>query len=295
MAAPPMHRIEITVPAEALEAFENALAPFVCGLSSHTDADARRWRLSGYCAAPPDRGALRARLRRAADASGLRAPQFRLEPLPETDWAAENLKSFPPVRAGRYFIHGGHHSGPAPAGAIPVRIDAGAAFGTGSHGSTAGCLEALGRLLARRTPRRTLDLGCGAGVLAVAAAKTAKRPVLAADIDPAAVRVARANARLNGVRNLVRCVRETGAGPAVRVHAPFDVICANILSGPLIKMAAGLAGAAAPGGAAVLSGLLAREAGAAEAAYRRAGLRPARRITRDGWTTLVMRAPYGAS
>ncbi|MHC8508463.1 MAG: 50S ribosomal protein L11 methyltransferase [Rhodospirillales bacterium] len=294
---PPLHRLEITVPAAALEAFEDALAPFVSALSAEADADARQWRLSGYCAALPDHTALRARLYETASVLGLPIPEPRLDALPETDWVTDNLRSFPPVRAGRYFIHGGHHAAPAPAGAIAVRIDAGAAFGTGSHGSTAGCLEALGYILARRrpprAPRRILDLGCGAGVLAIAAAKTAKRPVLAADIDPTAVRVARENARLNGVHTLVRCVHENGVGPAVRARAPFDLICANILSGPLMKMAADIAGVTAPRGSVVLSGLLTREAPAVETRCRQAGLRRVRRITREGWTTLVMEKAAG--
>jgi ribosomal protein L11 methyltransferase len=178
---------------------------------------------------------------------------------------------------------------------VRVEVEAAAAFGSGHHGTTRGCLLALDRTLkARRPPRRTrvLDLGTGSGVLAIAAAKALRAAVAASDIDRAAVRIARANAAHNGVRRWVVVVHGAGLR-APRLRGPFDLVLANILLGPLVALAAPIAARLAPGGRAIVSGLLPGQANAALAAYRRYGLALERRIVLAGWVTLLLaRAPH---
>ena len=215
---------------------------------------------------------------------------FTRAELPDEDWVTRSLTALAPVRAGGFVVHGSHDRGVARAGETAVEIDAARAFGTGHHGTTAGCLVALDRLLKRRRPRHVLDLGTGSGVLAIALARRARRPVLATDIDPLAVRIARDNARLNGVGTLVRAETATGlAHSAIRSNAPYDLIVANILAGPLRAMAPAIARHLAPGGSVVLSGLLERQRAAVVAAYRAQGLRLERTVRREGWATLTLR------
>src|SRR5205814_982299 len=169
------------------------------------------------------------------------------ERLPERDWLAENRRDFPPQRIGRFFIHGSHWHGRAAPSSIPIEIDAATAFGTGEHPSTRGCLLALDRLARRRRFRRPLDIGTGSGILAIAAAKRLRRPVVAGDIDPEAVRVARHHARRNGLASRARFLRTAGyRRRALRRHK-YDLILANILARPLALMARDLKRTLAPG------------------------------------------------
>ena len=216
-------------------------------------------------------------------------PDVAVAPLPDVDWVAESQKALPPIRAGRFYLYGSHVTAPPPAGAIAIRIEAGQAFGTGRHETTAGCLIALTELAKRRRYRRPLDLGCGSGVLAIAMAKLWPVPVLAVDNDRDAVRMTRANARDNAVAALVRSLRSEGYGrAAIARSGPFDLVTANILAEPLSAMAGGLAGHLAPGGTAVLAGLLDRQAGAVLARHRGHGLALVRRYRLGDWTTLVL-------
>ncbi|MHA1189822.1 MAG: 50S ribosomal protein L11 methyltransferase, partial [Alphaproteobacteria bacterium] len=170
------------------------------------------------------------------------------ETVPETDWVTESQKGLTPVIAGRFIVYGSHSRRHIPAGRIGIRIDAGQAFGTGHHGTTAGCLEMLDQLCRSRRFRNPLDLGTGSGVLAIALAKLLKVPVLATDIDPLAIRVARENAALNHVGPLVRPLTAPGLHhAAVRQRAPFDLIVANILAEPLMALAPQVARMLAPG------------------------------------------------
>jgi ribosomal protein L11 methyltransferase len=172
---------------------------------------------------------------------------------------------------------------------VPIRLDAGQAFGSGEHDSTRGCLLALDRLAGRRRLKRVLDLGCGAGILAIAAAKCWPARILAADNDPIAIAVARGNAERNGVASRVRCLQSDGYDSVVlRRSGPFDLILANILAEPLCDMARATARHLAPGGTAVLSGLLDRQADAVVAAHRPWGLRLRETIGRAPWVTLVL-------
>jgi ribosomal protein L11 methyltransferase len=204
---------------------------------------------------------------------------------------SESLAGLAPVAVGRFVVHGAHDRAGIPVNRIGIEIEAALAFGTGHHGTTRGCLVALDDLcksLPRgRRSRRVLDLGTGSGVLAIAAARALRRRVLATDIDASAVRVARANARLNRTGAMVEVVKADGVtARSVRQGAPFDLVFANILLGPLQRIAAPLKRLLAPGGRVVVSGLLPAQANAAMAAYRPLVLE--RRIDLDGWTTLVL-------
>jgi len=193
------------------------------------------------------------------------------------------------VRAGRFFLYGAHDAGRVPAGVIPIRIEAGLAFGTGHHESTTLCLEAITLLGRGRRPQRILDLGCGTGVLAIAAAKLWRQRVLASDIDPVATEVAGDNARMNGVRPLVRAIVADGmTSPAIQAGAPYDVIVANILAGPLQLLAPALSVALARGGAVVLSGLLRDQELQVETCYRAQGLKRRKALRKGPWSALVL-------
>jgi ribosomal protein L11 methyltransferase len=226
--------------------------------------------------------------------SRLMGREVTIAPLPDQDWIRKSQQGLPPVRAGRFFVYGAHDAGAVPHGSIPIRIEAGLAFGTGHHETTALCLAALSELANARGFSRVLDVGCGSGVLAIAAAKLWRRPVLATDIDGIAVEVARENARANGVAPLIRAMVADGlAHPAVRAQGPFDLILANILAGPLTKLAPDLSAALAPRGITVLSGLLRDQENLVLSFYRPQGLR-LRRALRDGpWSALVLEGTRG--
>ena len=214
---------------------------------------------------------------------------FERADLADEDWVTMSLAALAPVRAGGFVVHGSHDRGVARAGETAIEIDAARAFGTGHHGTTAGCLVVIDRLLKRGTPRRVLDLGTGSAVLAIALARRARVPVLATDIDPVAVAIARENARLNGVGGLLRVEVATGLQHnVIRAAAPYDLIVANILAGPLRAMAPAIARYLAPGGRVVLSGLLERQRAAVLAAYRAQGLHVEATVPREGWATLTL-------
>jgi ribosomal protein L11 methyltransferase len=210
-----------------------------------------------------------------------------VEALADADWLAMALSGLPPVRAGRFFVFGQHDRGRAPPNTVNLRIEAGAAFGTGHHGTTVGCLIELDRLLKGRRFDRVLDVGAGTGVLAIAAARTGSRIVLGTDIDRPSVRIAGENARLNHAR--ARFHRASGlSSRTVAREAPYNLIFANILARPLVSLAPSIARALAPGGRVILSGLLRSQERRVRAAYLAQGLRFERRLYRDAWVTLVM-------
>ncbi|HVA13569.1 MAG TPA: 50S ribosomal protein L11 methyltransferase, partial [Stellaceae bacterium] len=194
----------------------------------------------------------------------------------------------PPLAVGRFFIHGSHFRAPIPPGRLALEIDAATAFGTGEHATTRGCLTALDAM-APRSVARILDMGTGTGILAMAAAKRWRRRVVARDIDPESVRVAAHNARRNGVAGLIAVNRSTGYRErGVAGRQPYDLVLANILAKPLERMARDLGRVLAPGGVAVLSGLLESQASAVLAAHRLLRLRLKQRVVIDGWATLVL-------
>jgi ribosomal protein L11 methyltransferase len=251
------------------------------------------WTVSLDFRDPPNQTAVRALVGLAAGPETANALVF--QSLAATDWVKASLQGLTPVGAGRFIVHGAHDRDRVQQNRIGIEIEAALAFGTGHHGTTRGCLLALDRLAKRRPNGRgakagILDLGTGSGVLAIAAARALWRPVLASDNDPRAVRAARANARLNRAGALVEVIRADGfKARRFRMRAPFDLVFANILLGPLRQMATPMAQVAAADGCVVLSGLLAAQAGAALAAYRARGLVLQHRILLDGWVTLVLR------
>jgi ribosomal protein L11 methyltransferase len=254
------------------------------------EADEQSWRLTVYLEHEPDQEQ-RAVLEDALLSAGARAPRFRFARLPETDWVAKSLAGLSPVRAGRFLVHGAHDRHRVLPNDLSILIDAGQAFGTGHHGTTAGCLIAIGRAARQRPIRNALDIGTGSGVLAIATAKLTKARVLASDIDPLAVAVARDNVRRNGVSEFVRVIAADGlrAG-SIEEHAPYDLIAANILATPLISLAPDIRRHVAPGGAIIVSGLLAAQERRVSAIYRGQGFRRMERRQIGGWVTLTFEA-----
>jgi ribosomal protein L11 methyltransferase len=241
-----------------------------------------------HFSAPPDEAALRAQVALAAGDAA--AAAMNIETVEDVDWVAQSLAGLKPVRAGRFLVHGAHGRADVRPNDIGIEIEAALAFGTGHHGTTRGCLLALDDLGKRRRAARVLDLGTGSGVLAIAAAKRLRARVVASDIDRVAVEAARGNARLNRAASAITFGRAAGAkARAIAAGAPYDLIFANILLGPLTRLAVPLARLAAPGAHIVLSGLLPSHANAALAIYRAQGLALERRIPLEGWVTLVLR------
>lgn len=247
-----------------------------------------QWRLAVHFPQPPDDAALRAQVALVAGEDA--AAALSIEAMPDTDWVAQSLAGLRPVRAGRFLVHGAHNRLSVRPNDIGIEIEAALAFGTGHHGTTRGCLLALDDLAKRRQVRKVLDVGTGTGVLAMAAAKRLHVPVVASDIDRIAVGAARGNALLNRIGPTVTFVHAAGArAHAICAGAPYDLIFANILLGPLTRLAPPLARLATSRSRIVLSGLLPAHANAALAIYRAQGFRLERRIPLEGWMTLVMK------
>ncbi len=243
------------------------------------------WEVGGYFLEAPDEVMLEV----LATAFGARP--FALSELPEVDWVAHVRRELSPVDAGRFFVFGSHDADKVPAGRVPLQIEATVAFGTGHHGTTLGCLLAFDRLLTDGwRPAKVADIGCGTAVLAMAAAATLPDAlIIASDIDRVAVDVAEANVAINNLQGRIECLEAAGlAHRRIVAAAPFDLIFANILKGPLIELAPSIATHLATGGRAILSGLLAVQADSVTAAYVAAGLCLQSRNDIGEWSTLVL-------
>lgn len=243
------------------------------------------WEVGAYFTESPDEIAL------TLMAAAFGAAEFVVSELPEIDWVAHVRRELKPVEAGRFFVYGAHDADKLPAGRVGLLIEAAMAFGTGHHGTTLGCLRALDRLAEGGFhARNAIDVGCGTAVLAMAAAKIWPETVLASDIDAVAVEVAEANVAANDLEGRVDCLEAVGfEHPTIHARAPYDLVFANILKGPLIMIAPDMAAHTEAGSLAILSGLLNTQAADVLAAYEAAGFAEVSREEIGDWTTLVLR------
>lgn len=290
---PEMWEIVIELPTGILkEVFEAAILDHVTALSLFEIEDTPRWRLVGYADEAPDRCVIEAAVAGASAAAGLAAPEVRIAPVADKDWVAEAERSLPALHVGPYFVFGSHIQDAPPSDAIAIKIDAGLAFGTGNHETTQGCLQALEKLVAERMPENPIDIGTGSGILAIAIAKRCDVNVLATDIDPIAVDVARENVKINGVGDRIECLVSDGVDdPGIREPAPYDLVVANIVANPLIALAGGIGDLLSADGIVILSGILNEQAADVASAYAAYGLGEKDRIELGKWTTLVLGRP----
>jgi ribosomal protein L11 methyltransferase len=250
------------------------------------EAPGEGWRIDAYFTELPEPGDLRAML---ADVTGLDVPEIVAEDVPPLNWVAISQAALQPVIAGRFTVHGSHDRERVAQGPNAILIDAGEAFGTAPHATTYGCLTAIDRLTRRRAFRRMIDLGCGSGVLAIGAARVLPRAaVIATDMDPTSVDVARANMAANTAPGRIATYVATGlAHPRLRRAAKFDFVVANILADPLIRLARDIRRIIVPGGRLVLSGILIPQAPAVIAAFAAQGFALDRHDRVTGWSTLT--------
>ena len=247
-----------------------------------------RWDVTVHFAEPPDQPLVRELVANAAGADIAEGIAF--DTVEAKDWVKASLEDLVPVPAGRFVVHGQHDREWIAPNKLGIEIEAALAFGTGHHGTTRGCLLLLDHVLKAWRPRRVLDLGTGTGVLAIAAARALHERVLASDIDPLSVQVARENARLNVSGHLVQAIRATGfSARQFADAAPFDLVLANILANPLRQLATPMARHLAPSALVILSGLLTHQAPGVIAAYRARGLVPVRHQRIEGWSSLLLR------
>lgn len=242
------------------------------------------WEIGGYFTEKPDLAAL------LILSMAFGAGEFAVSEVPETDWVAKVKRELQPVVAGQFFVYGSHDADKVPEDCVPLLIEAAMAFGTGHHGTTLGCLRALDRLSGLGfVGKNVADIGCGTAVLAMAAARIWPNPVIASDIDQVAVDVARANAAANDLSDRLICVEAAGfEHPTLRASAPYDLVFANILKGPLIELAPDVAAHTAPAGYVILSGLLVEQAADVTAAYVGQGFILSHREDIGEWTTLTL-------
>ncbi len=254
--------------------------------SAHENEETGEWFFEATCDSPPDMAAFQA-LAKAVLGGEV---TFSVDPIDaDADWVSRSLEGLKPVTAGGFYVYGSHDADSLPRGLIPIHIDAAQAFGTGHHETTTGCLEAIQKVLKRKRPVRPIDVGTGTGILAIAVAKKRKVPVIASDIDPLAVRITRDNAKANGVGHLIVEVDAAGLDHStIQGNAPYDLVIANILAGPLVTLSPDIGRIADKGAAIILSGLLTTQAQRVIAAYNLQGMVLKDRIVRKDWTTLIL-------
>ena len=290
-STPDTHRTSFAIGDEAtargvVDVLNESFEEGVAAVAAFERADGR-WEVSLHFAEAPDKGAIRELVALAAGEDI--AQHIAFDTVESKDWVRASLDDLAPVPAGRFIVHGRHDRARIAPNRIGIEIEAALAFGTGHHGTTRGCLLLLDEVLRSRTPKRVLDLGTGSGVLAIAAAKALRRKVLASDIDPVSVRVARDNAGINGAGSLVEIIRASGfSAPRFAACGPFDLVLANILANPLKQMATPMAAHLAHNGVAILSGLLPHHAPGVIASFRARGLKLRQRLTINGWSSLLM-------
>ncbi len=281
-----MYRVHCLLPrseAERLSDILAALDPAPSSAVSVEEVSKTSWSLDAFCLDESSAHETAAII--AAESPGVRAAVQKLD---DKDWVAESLSGLPAVHAGPFVVAGAHELAKIRGGKIPVWIEAAAAFGTGHHGTTKGCLEALAFELGRRMPARVLDIGTGSGVLAIAAVKAGAGFALGTDLDAESIRIARENAKNNRMGRRLKLFVARGANHAIiRSGAPYDLVLANILAKPLVGLSPDIAKLTAPGGRIILSGLLVHQEPQVKAAYAGQGLKLVRRGRLNGWSTLT--------
>ena len=281
-----LHRVIFRVPSEYVD-------PFAAALEAHMDSVA--WtagegettaQITGFAEYLVDKRAISDAIAATADGTDTSAPNIEFSLIPVQNWVMENIRQFPPIMAGRFFVHGSEYQEPVPPAQISLCVPAGAAFGTGDHGSTKGCLLALDQLQGKRV-RNALDMGCGSGILALAIAKRWKCRVSASDIDVVAKQTAQTNASVNGLRRYLDIYVGPGYNNRSLKNQSYDLIVSNILARPLVRLSRALYLRVRPGGTVILAGLLPAQEAQVIAAHRQHGLNLFRRIRIKGWSTLV--------
>ncbi|MQQ09378.1 methyltransferase [Epibacterium sp. SM1979] len=271
--------------AEALGDAMETLTPEPTGVGVFEVEDGSGlWEVGGYFIEAPDQAGL------ALLATIHGAKPFAVSELPETDWVAHVKRELQPVEAGRFFVYGSHDADRVPAGSVPLLIEAAMAFGTGHHGTTLGCLLALDHLVSEGfAGKKVADIGCGTAVLAMAAARVWDGEFIASDIDEVAVEVAIANLKANDMDGAVQCVEAAGFDhPDLAAKAPFDLIFANILKGPLVALSPDVSAHLRQGGYAILSGILNEQADEVIEVYSQNRINLVKRDVIGEWTTLLL-------
>ena len=285
-----MHTVSFPTPENLLDHFVDAFDDMdAVAVTSCVNEDGVDQKTIAYFKKLPDRAEIMARVAILAQTAGILAPTVTITELPQTDWLEHVYRGLHPLELGRFYLYGSHEKNPTPGNAIPLIVDAATAFGSGHHATTAACLMALSEYADNHAPQKMLDLGCGAGTLAMAMAKLFARTVVAVDIDPEAVRVTEVNAKLNDCANqLITGVGDVSAD-VIGQNGPYDLVMANILTVPLIEMAPALAAHLAPGGTLILSGLLTRQETDVITAYTAQGPHHEKSIRREEWSAIILR------
>ena len=282
-----------TVPAPAC-AFAEMMFEDSALSVSHFEADEEgvNWYIEVIFGEKPEAAEVTRRLLLLGELHAVSIPEFTIQQVIPQDWLALVARDFPPLRIGRFYIYGSHETTPPPHACLPLKIDAGAAFGSGEHGTTRGCLEALQFLSKRQHFSHALDVGCGSGILAMGFSALTHRPSIAGDMDAVAARVAARNTQLNGLHTRIRTVVASGTSHRIiAAHAPYPLIFANILARPLVSLAPALSAHLARGGMLILSGLLVSQIRIVLHPYRMQGLRLVKHIRHEGWATLILQLP----
>ncbi|CAM1651062.1 prmA [Bartonella apihabitans] len=229
-------------------------------------------------------------LPRFAQVLGVNENKIEIEILPDIDWVSHSLEGLGPVRAGRFFVHGSHDRDKVKPDDLAIEIDAGQAFGTGHHGTTVGCLELIADVMEHEKPQNALDLGTGSGILAIGIALIKPIRILATDIDPIAIKVAKENFALNGVAKTITAITATGLDDEeIKKRVPFDLIVANILANPLIELAPQMVPALKKGGSIVLSGILEEQHDRVVKAFESEGAKYIKTLHHEGWVAIHLK------
>lgn len=283
-----MYAVSFPTPEHLLEHFMDAFDDSAVAVTSLVNEDGTNQKTIAYFQEAPDRADVTARIAVLAQTAGIPVPEITVEEIPETDWLAHVYRGLHPLELDRFYIYGSHEKEINPGGRIPLLVDAATAFGSGHHATTAACLIALSEYAKNHSPAKMLDLGCGAGTLAMGMAKIFNRKVIATDIDPEAVRVTEVNAKLNNCADLLITGEGDVNAAIITQHGPYDLIMANILAQPLIEMAPDLGAQVKPGGHLILSGLLTRQEQDIIDAYGKESFKLQQSYRREDWSALLL-------